>query len=192
MEQLRSARTIALVALVITAAAVLYAAGSALSHWEPSLGWLIQAVIHVGELLTVVALAGSGAAGPGRAAKLGIGAAILGQAILAGAELIWPSLPGVGDTLFAVGPLLTGAGLLVAGILVVRNRRWTGWHRWTPVAVGAYVFAVLIPVLIGSGGPPAPTALWAISGWDALWALTAISALTASNQSLHPALVAAE
>jgi hypothetical protein len=35
---------------------------------DVSLGWLIQSVIHVGELLGVVALAMSGAAGSGRTA----------------------------------------------------------------------------------------------------------------------------
>jgi hypothetical protein len=52
------------------------------------------------------------------------------------------------------------------------------WQRVMPIAVGAYVFVVLIPALVGSGGPPAPAALWAIAGWEVLWALTAVAALT--------------
>ncbi|MFC4997832.1 hypothetical protein ACFPIJ_08325 [Dactylosporangium cerinum] len=54
---------------------------------------------------------------------------------------------------------------------------WTGWRRWAPLAVGAYVLAALMPVMIGSGGPPAPAALWTIAGWDALWSLVAVAAL---------------
>ena len=178
MNGLRSSRTAALTALVITTIAVLYAAGEALTGGEPSLGWLIQAVIHLGELLAVLALGLYGAAGTGRLARIGLGAALLGQAILTGAELTWPSNPDLGNVLFAVGPMLTGAGLVVAGSAVLRAGHWRGLPRFTPLAVGIYVFAVLIPVLIGSGGPPAPAALWAIGGWDLLWALTAVSALT--------------
>lgn len=178
MTYVRSLRTSALFALLITAAAVLYTAGAALLGWEPSLGWLIQSVIHVGELLAVVALTRSGAAGAGRAARIGLGAAMLGQATLASAEVVWPRSPDLGDVLFGIGPTLTGVGLVVAGIQVLRRRRLGPWQRVTPIAVGAYVFVILTPVLIGSGGPPAPAALWAIAGWDVLWALTAFAALT--------------
>ena len=176
-------RPTALAALAITLLAVLYAAGSAVTGWEPDLGWLLQSVIHLGELLAVVALALSGAAGRGRAARFGLAAAVLGQAVLAAAEVIYPQLPDLGNTLFAVGPLLTGVGLVAAGIAVVRAGRWSGWQRFTPLAVGAYVFVVLIPVLIGSGGPPAPAALWSIAGWDLLWMLVAVSALSAAERT---------
>ncbi|MGX6605024.1 hypothetical protein ACWKSP_23260 [Micromonosporaceae bacterium Da 78-11] len=182
----RSPRATALVALVITAIATLYAAGVALSGREPSFGWSIQAVIHVGELLAVVALARSAAAGPGRAAKVALATALLGQVFLAAAELIWPNSPGVGETLFAIGPLLTGLGIVAAGILVVRTRHWTGWRRWTPAAVGAYVFVALIPILVGTGGPPASAAVWAISGWDLLWSLVAVSALIEGARDRRP------
>jgi len=177
MNDLRSTR-IALPALLITAIAVLYAAATALTGWEPSFGWLMQSVIHVGEMLAVIALALSGAAGSGRSARIGLGAAVLGQAILASAELIWPSRPDFGDVLFAIGPMLTGMGLIAAGIAVLCAKRWTGWRQVTPITLGIYIFVVMIPVLVGSGGPPAPAALWTIGGWDVLWALIAVSALT--------------
>lgn len=70
------------------------------------------------------------------------------------------------------------AALVVAGIAVLRARRWRAWHRRTPLAVGAYVVAVLTPVLLGNGGPPAPAALWSIAGRGLLWALLAASALS--------------
>ena len=183
MDSLRTSRTAA-TALVITVAAVLYSAVVALSGWEPRLGWLFQAVIHVGELLAVLALAWSNAAA-GRVFQVAAGVAVLGQAVLAVAELIWPVLPDLGDTLFAVGPLLSGLGLIVAGVMVVRARQWQGWRRFAPLAVGAYVFVALIPVLIGSGGPPAPAAVWTICGWDVLWALTAAAALTGARERDH-------
>jgi hypothetical protein len=178
MNDLRLSRTTAGFALLITVIAIVYTAACAVTGWEPSLGWLVQSVIHAGELAAVVALALSGAAGPGRVARIGLGTAMLGQAVLTVAEPIWPGDPDLGDALFGVGPVLTGIGLLVAGIAVVRAGRWAGTRRFVPVAVGTYVLAVMIPVVIGSGGPPAPAALWAICGWDLLWLLLAVSVLT--------------
>lgn len=177
MNRFRTVRTIAAAGLLITGAGALYAATGALSGWEPGLGWLIQAVLHLGELAVVVALALSGAAGSGVAARIGLGAAMAGQTVLAVAEVVWPGAPDLGDTLFGVGPLLTGAGLAVAGIAVLRRRAASGLLRYAPVADGVYVFVVMLPVLIGSGGPPAPAALWTICGWDLLWAAMAAGLL---------------
>ena len=167
-----------LVALLITGFAVVYAAGSAIAGWEPSQGWLIQAIIHIGELLAVVALARSGAAGRGR---LGPALAITGQLLLAAAELIWPSTPSVADVLFGVSPILTGAGLITAGVATTRRKAWTGPSRLLPLGLGLYTILVLIPVMIGSGGPPAPLALWTIAGWDLLW--FTLSALAVSQSA---------
>ncbi|GAA0240365.1 hypothetical protein [Cryptosporangium japonicum] len=170
-------RAVAVTALLITAAGTLYAAVGAVTQWEPAIGWLAQAVLHVGELLAVIALVSAGAARTGAAALVGLGAAALGQAVLAVAEVVYPGRPAVGDVLFGVGPLLTGVGLIVAGVVIVRRWGGPGWSRVGPLLVGAYVVVVLTPVLIGSGGPPAPAALAAIAGWDVLWALVAASAL---------------
>ena len=53
---MNNTRVSALIAVPVTAIAVLYAAACAAFSWEPSLGWLIQALIHIGELAGVVAL----------------------------------------------------------------------------------------------------------------------------------------
>lgn len=97
--------------------------------------------------------------------------------LLAGAELIYPSSPGIADPLFGIAPLLTALGLVLAGVAVLRAGRWTSWHRFTPLLLGIYVVVILTPVLIISGGPPAVPALWAIAGWDACWMLIGISVL---------------
>lgn len=162
-------RASAAFALPITGFAVLYAAGSAVTGWEPALGWLIQAIIHVGELLAVVALACSGAGG--RVARAGLAVAIAGQVVFVAAEVIWPHAPGLGDTLFGVSPILTGAGLVTAGVPFARA------SRFLPLVLGAATLLVLIPVMIASGGPPAPGALWTIAGWDLLWSALAASLL---------------
>ena len=175
---LRTTRSLALVGVAITVLAALFAAIGALTGWEPSWGFLAQAVIHVGELAVVIALALCGAAGRGWLARTGLGAAIIGQVLLVAAELIYPVSPDVGDQIFYVAPLLSAVGLIVAGIAVLIARRWSGWHRFTPMLVGLWSLVVLTPALIASGGPPAPLALWAITGWELCWVLLGIAVLT--------------
>lgn len=149
-----------------------------LAAWEPSWGYLAQAVIHIGELAGVLALLWCGAAGAGALARIGIGAAVVGQVLLVVAELTYPSAPADGDPLFSVGPLLSGLGLILAGIAVLRAGRWTGWPRFVPLTLGIYVPVIMIPAIIVSGGPPASGALVALAVWDVLWLLLGVGVLT--------------
>ena len=118
--------------------------------WEPSLGWLLQALIHLGELAAV------------------------GQIVLAVAEVVWPRQPDLGNVLFGIAPILTGVGLITAGVTLVRADR----GRWLPLALGVYTIAVLVPVEIATGGPPATLALASIAVWDVLWLMLALSVLS--------------
>jgi hypothetical protein len=174
----------AVAALLITGFAIVYAAGSAIAGWEPSSGWLLQAIIHIGELLAVVALASGGAAGRSRIARIGLGAAIAGQLTMTAAELIWPNTPDFGDVLFSVAPILTGAGLVTTGVAVIRAGEWAGSPRFLPLTLGMYTILVLIPVMIGTGGPPAPLALFTIAGWDLLWFTLSASVLDRTRTAL--------
>src|SRR5262249_45377953 len=156
-------------------------AGSAVAGWEPRLGWLLQTVIHLGELAAVAALAFSSAGARGRAGRIGLAAPAPGPLALAPAPGASPRNPGLGAGLFAVPPLPAGAGLTVAGVVVARAGAWAGVARWLPLALGLYTLLVLIPAMAGSGGPPAPLALWAIAGWDLLWLLVAAAVLVRSR-----------
>ena len=98
---------------------------------------------------------------------------LAGQLILAVAEVVYPHAQNLGDALFSVGPVLTGAGLLTAGVVILRRRR----SSWLPLILGLYTVIVFIPVLIGTGGPPSSAALVAIAGWDVLWLMVAGSVL---------------
>jgi hypothetical protein len=109
------------------------------------------------------------AGGHGRVARVGLANAIVGQLIIAAAEVTWPSNRDLGDVLFSVSPILTGAGLITAGVATIRARVWAGSSRFLPLTLGLYTILVLIPVMIGSGAPPAPLALWTLGGWDLLW-----------------------
>jgi hypothetical protein len=183
MDTNRSARTAALICVIGTGLAVLYAAGIALTAWEPSYGFALQAVIHVAELAGVVALLRSGAAGPGWLARIGLGAAVVGEVLLVVAELVYTGDPDLGNQLFGVGPLLSALGMVAAGVAVLRVGRWTGWHRFTPLVVGLWSIVVLTPAIIVSGGPPAPVALWAIAGWELTWLLLGVSVWVAAGRA---------
>ncbi|HEY0937243.1 MAG TPA: hypothetical protein VGD91_26330 [Trebonia sp.] len=166
-------RVSALLAVPVTAAAVLYAAASAAFSWEPGLGWLIQALIHLGELAAVIAFASSGAAGPSRPGRAGLAVAAVGQIVLAVAEVVYPRQPDLGNVLFGIAPVLTGVGLITVGAILIRADR----GRWLPLILGVYTIAVLIPAEIATGGPPAPLALASIAVWDVLWLMLALSVL---------------
>jgi hypothetical protein len=52
-------------------------------------------------------------------------------------------------------------------------------------AITGYVVLVLIPVVVATGGPPAPPALAALLGWQVLWLLIAVAVLV---EARRPAL----
>lgn len=172
-----TARGAAAVAAVLTGLATVYPLALLAGMPDPAWAYLPRGLIHVGELAAVVALALCGAAGAGWPGRAGLGLAGLGTALLAVAEVLTEAGRGVSDTLFAIAPALVGLGMLVAGVAVVRAGGWTGWRRWVVLGLGGYVFAVLTPVLIAAGGPPAPGALWALACWEALWVLVAAAVL---------------
>lgn len=183
----RNLRTAALVSLALTGFAVLYgitaaivvlsAGAGALDTWEPTWGYLLQGLINLGELAGVIALALSGGAGTGLLGRAGLGAAMFGQLLLTIAEVVYPTNPPIGEQLFNVAPALSGIGLVLTGTAVLRTRRWGGWHRFVPLAVGAWVFVVMTPTMIISGAPPAPAAILAIAGWDLCWLILALCVL---------------
>jgi hypothetical protein len=189
VSDLPRSRAAALVAVVLTGLATLYVIALLLGMDDPAWAYLPRGLIHLGELAAVVAVALCGAAGTGRFAAAGLGAAGLGELMLAVAEVLTGSNPGASEALFTIAPNLVALGLIVAGIAVVRTGRWTGWRRWIVLALGVYVAVVLTPVIIASGGPPAAAALAALAGWEILWVLTGISVLaeTAGRRSAVPA-----
>lgn len=174
---MNGARVTASIAVLVTGLAAVYTLALLLGMDDPAWAYLPRGIIHLGELAAVVALALCGAAGAGPLAMIGLGAAGLGEILLAVAEVITGSSPGSSEALFTVAPSLAGLGLVLAGVAVVRAGRWTGWRRWVVLALGIYVFVVLTPVIIASGGPPAVPSVVALAGWELLWVLVGISVL---------------
>ena len=177
MSTVRSSRAAALFGIVVTALSVVYTLVIALGATDPEWAYLPRGVIHLGELAVVVAVWLTGAAGTGLLGRIGLGAAAAGSLLMTLAEVITSAAPGVSIALFGIAPMIVGLGLVLAGVGIVRHGAWTGWRRLVVLALGLYVFVVLTPALIVSGGPPATAALWAIAGWDALWALVGVSVL---------------
>lgn len=124
----------------------------------------------------VVALARSGAAGPGVAGKAGLGVAGAGWVLSAVAQLVLNADAALAEqVLFPLATVAVGAGMAMAGVAVVRARRWLGWRRWVPLLCGIYPFAVIFPVFAATGGPSFPV----LSGWGLCWLILAGALWTA-------------
>jgi hypothetical protein len=142
----------------------------------PVLAWsALLVVVHLTRVVGVLGLAWSGRIGPGGPARFGLGTAVVGTAIYVPAEVLYATAPGLRSMLDAVAyPLATvlaGLGLLIVGVAVLRGREWTGPGRFTPLLAGAYVFAVLLPLLMA--GPT--VGVLAIGGWGACWILLGLA-----------------
>ena len=98
----------------------------------------------LGLLMLIVGLAGMaalGATGSGWWGRVGIGAVILAYIVLIVGELIEPFDPATAAVIFETVPLVIGPGMVLAGVAVLRARRWSGWRRFVPLAMGAYTFS---------------------------------------------------
>jgi hypothetical protein len=110
---------------------------------------------HLGLVVLLIALSLSGAA-RGRSFPVGAWLAVLGMALLSiavgGDGVSMPTSTrnaGAIGTTYGLASVVTGLGMLLAGIEIARTGRWSEWRRWTPLATGACVFVVVIPGLAG-------------------------------------------
>lgn len=133
-------------------------------------------VHHLGLVIVLVGLARSAAMGERRVARAGAWIAVVGMTLLAVNEI---RAMGYGDwTLkaanegslgagYGISTNLVGLGMLLAGIGVVRARRWTGPWRWVPLLVSLGHFFLVTPALFSGGYV---VARLAIGSWMALFA----------------------
>ncbi|HEY0871268.1 MAG TPA: hypothetical protein VGD55_12785, partial [Acidothermaceae bacterium] len=122
--------------------------------------WVVSSVLSITHLLAIAGLVGVLIASPygrSRAARIGIWAAIIGCAGLAGCELLSgavgtrnnnSSFAGAVNGAFGVASLLTAAGSIVAGVVIVRRvGRRSGWSAilWS----GVVLVVLVTPASIG-------------------------------------------
>lgn len=137
-----------------------------LSAGEPGFGFR-NTLVAIAQLVIAVGLAGLWRSGAitGRLGRIGLAAAIGASLLLVAAELTEPFQPAAAVPVYGVAAPLLGAGMLLAGIAVVRAGTWQGWGRFAPLACGLYVFVVLLPAFALAGGPSFP----ALTAYNLCW-----------------------
>jgi hypothetical protein len=113
---------------------------------------LLFAVLHVLVLVGIVGLVASGLAGSSRPARAGGWFAIGGTGLLTVAELASIAVrhqlmddtgAGLVGALFGLGTASSMVGFLVLGATTLRAGRWPGWSRFTPLATGLALIALM-------------------------------------------------
>jgi hypothetical protein len=90
-------------------------------------------------------------------------AAIVARLAFAGAEVTSIVQGNDDNLLLPIGAMLTAASLVTYGVVVARQRRWTGPSRYTAFAMGAYPVVAMIPVAAATGEPPTlMVAIWGV------------------------------
>ena len=115
-------------------------------------------VHHLAMVAVVAGFAASGAAGTSRVLRGGAWLAVLGTLLLSLAELntmrfaeldTEQANAGLVGASYGISCNLVGLGMILAGAGTLRARRWTGWRRWTPLAIGIATFVELTPGMFG-------------------------------------------
>jgi hypothetical protein len=132
----------------------------------------VIAVAYLTLVVGLIGLARSGATGPGLPARIGLGAVGAGWAVSAVAQVVLRvDLDLAEQVMFPAATVLVGIGMVLAGVGVLRARRWRGLRGVVPLVCGLYPFVVLFPVFAASGGPN----FLVLSGWGVCWALLSIA-----------------
>lgn len=194
--QLRTTGTLCLVAGLLGAASGLVLLGVSPAVAESRYSYpfaagafvAIQAwfvIQHLGLLAGQWGLAASRAAGQGRHVRWAHWVGLAGMALLSFTELLaiaaandqYPSpLTNVLDGLYGISCVDVGVGMTVVGVGVVRHGVWTSWRRWTPLAIGAWVFVPMTPsIMVGYVPARVTITIWMLLYAALGWALASAS-----------------
>ncbi|MFI7061402.1 hypothetical protein ACIBL3_10490 [Kribbella sp. NPDC050124] len=120
--------------------------------WSSDLLVPISSVYAVVHLLVFVGMLGFARSVRGRAARVGSLLALVGTFVFFVAELATIPFadqrmddtgPKIVGTAFGLGIALTAAGLITAGISVLRSSDWQGWRRYTPLGAGLWSLVMI-------------------------------------------------
>lgn len=153
---------------------------------------IVIAAAFVALFFGVAGLARSGAAGDGTEAKIGFVITALGLALATFYEATLIFRPEPSEAPGILAGLLIGAGMLMAGMAVLRRQRWSGWRRTTPLLIGlcpllmvfTYPLLESSSSLTGGAGQNLDQALTAM--WFLCWGILGFALWSAPGQE-HPA-----
>jgi hypothetical protein len=120
--------------------------------------------VHLMVLLGLIGLISSHVVGDLRWGRAAFIVAAVARAIFVVAEIAAILIADDQIFLFPVSAVLTGVSMIVGGVAVVRARRWRGWGRFAPLAVGIYPFVAMFPILAITGSRPnLGVSLWGLT-----------------------------
>lgn len=131
----------------------------------------LNALSHALLAVGVVALLRPLVAGSSFLARSGWLMALFGLALLIVAEFVSLMNMDVAIVLFSVATLAIVAGMMAAGIAMLRSGHWSGWRRYTPLLCGLFVLLVVLP----SFGLPGYASNFAIGAWGFCWLLLGLA-----------------
>jgi hypothetical protein len=180
-----SVPTLALISATAAAAffidALLGIAIPALAYDAPPVWWdaVLRAVLHLGQLAAAIAVSRARLAGNGIYARIGLVLWILGSIAFAIGELVTVVARGPSDMVFQIGSVAMLVGMVMAGVGVLRARRWTGPGRFLPLITGLYVVPLTMVIITTDA------ALAALAGYSVLWLLLGLSLYSVTRASIR-------
>lgn len=127
-----------------------------------------------------------------RAARVGAALALVGTFVFFLAEFatipfadqrLDETGPQIVGAAFGLGVTLTAAGLIVAGISVLRSGGWDGWRRYAPLGAGLWSL-VMIGVSF-TGALAAGVTIYGISLCILYWAVYTLPTEASTNRTAH-------
>lgn len=169
-------------AWVVTGLAGLDAVNGTGGFYVTEVAWL---VVHGLVLIGLVGLVRS--CPPGETwSRRGFTVAVVGRVVFLAAEVAAIVVADDEIALFPLAAMLTALGMIAGGIGVLKSRRWDGWSRFAPLAMGVYPFVAMFPLVAITGERPnISVSLWGIT----IFAVGVAMWLAADARRRHPAAV---
>lgn len=134
--------------------------------------------VHTLVLLGLVGLGRLGVIGDSPWGKAGLRLAIVGRILFLSAEAVSIVVGHDDVPLLPLAAVSTALGMLGVGGAVIGAGRLAGWQRYLPLAMGAYPFVLMFPVVALTGERPD----LAVTGWGLTLVGVAVASRTAAMQ----------